>query len=74
MSRKTKTLPVHKPSATYEVGYGKPPIHSRFRPGQSGNPLSVHYGGLTERWRDGDYLKLVGGETEPRHRLTLNPR
>lgn len=23
---------------TYEVGYGKPPVHSRFRPGVSGNP------------------------------------
>jgi hypothetical protein len=22
----------------YEVGYGKPPKHSRFRKGQSGNP------------------------------------
>ncbi|MDP9421356.1 MAG: DUF5681 domain-containing protein [Pseudomonadota bacterium] len=22
----------------YEVGYGKPPPHTRFRPGQSGNP------------------------------------
>lgn len=22
----------------YEVGYGKPPVHTRFRPGQSGNP------------------------------------
>jgi Family of unknown function (DUF5681) len=22
----------------YTVGYGKPPMHSRFRPGQSGNP------------------------------------
>ena len=22
----------------YEVGYGKPPVHSRFRKGQSGNP------------------------------------
>lgn len=22
----------------YEVGYGKPPRHSRFKPGQSGNP------------------------------------
>lgn len=22
----------------YEVGYGKPPAHGRFRPGQSGNP------------------------------------
>ena len=24
--------------AGYEVGYGKPPQHSRFKPGQSGNP------------------------------------
>src|SRR5712675_315171 len=23
--------------ATYPVGYGKPPVHSRFQPGQSGN-------------------------------------
>jgi hypothetical protein len=22
----------------YEVGYGKPPAHTRFKPGQSGNP------------------------------------
>ena len=23
---------------TYQVGYGRPPLHSRFKPGQSGNP------------------------------------
>jgi hypothetical protein len=23
---------------SYEVGYGKPPVHSRFKPGRSGNP------------------------------------
>lgn len=28
--------PAEKPA--YEVGYGKPPQHSRFKPGQSGNP------------------------------------
>lgn len=22
----------------YKVGYGKPPVHSRFKPGRSGNP------------------------------------
>ncbi|MGD9712781.1 MAG: DUF5681 domain-containing protein, partial [Thermomicrobiales bacterium] len=22
----------------YQVGYGKPPVHSQFKPGQSGNP------------------------------------
>lgn len=26
------------PGASYEVGYGKPPAHTRFQPGQSGNP------------------------------------
>jgi hypothetical protein len=26
------------PGADYEVGYGRPPVHSRFRKGQSGNP------------------------------------
>lgn len=34
MARDHKTAPVGK----YEVGYGRPPRHSRFRPGQSGNP------------------------------------
>lgn len=23
---------------SYEVGYGKPPVHTRWKPGQSGNP------------------------------------
>ena len=29
-----------EPSVTagYEVGYGKPPVATRFKPGQSGNP------------------------------------
>lgn len=27
-----------QPGAEYEVGYGKPPKHSRFQPGRSGNP------------------------------------
>ena len=28
----------------YQVGYGKPPTHSRFRPGQSGNPAGRREG------------------------------
>jgi hypothetical protein len=32
-----KGKPQEKEEA-YEVGYGKPPTHSRFRPGRSGNP------------------------------------
>jgi hypothetical protein len=27
-----------EPAATYTTGYGKPPLHTRFRKGQSGNP------------------------------------
>jgi hypothetical protein len=27
-----------RPERGYEVGYGKPPKHTRFKPGQSGNP------------------------------------
>lgn len=26
------------PQLDYQIGYGKPPIHSRYSPGQSGNP------------------------------------
>jgi hypothetical protein len=33
-----KELSVHPPSHDYEVGYGKPPVPSRFKPGRSGNP------------------------------------
>jgi Family of unknown function (DUF5681) len=33
------TRPPKRPSAgDYQVGYGKPPRHARFRPGVSGNP------------------------------------
>lgn len=33
------TRPPRRPSAgDYQVGYGKPPRHARFRPGVSGNP------------------------------------
>jgi hypothetical protein len=28
----------------YTVGYGKPPVHSRFQPGQSGNPTGRRKG------------------------------
>jgi hypothetical protein len=27
-----------RPDCDYEIGYGKPPLHSRFKKGQSGNP------------------------------------
>lgn len=33
-----------KTPANYEVGYGKPPKHTRFPPGQSGNPKGSQKG------------------------------
>ena len=40
MSRKPSTQPASDmpEKEPYEVGYGKPPKHTRFKPGQSGNP------------------------------------
>ena len=39
MKKKHKEeTPPDDTSAPYEVGYGKPPKHTRFQPGRSGNP------------------------------------
>ena len=35
-----------KKTSDYAVGYGKPPEHSRFQPGQSGNPKGRPKGSL----------------------------
>jgi penicillin G amidase len=47
---------------------------SRFMisPGQSGNPLSAHYGDLMQSWRDVTYLTL--GKAAAAHTLVLTPR
>ena len=39
-----RKAPAPARSDNYEVGYGKPPIHSRFRPGQSGYPAGRRKG------------------------------
>ena len=47
MSRKSfKSLP---PSRDYDVGYGKPPASTRFKPGQSGNPKGRPKGALNRK-------------------------
>jgi hypothetical protein len=38
MTRRKTTGSTGDDNKAYEVGYGKPPTHSQFRPGQSGNP------------------------------------
>jgi Family of unknown function (DUF5681) len=40
--------------SAYEVGYGKPPAHSRFRKGQSGNPT-----GQRQRPNEAERLKKL---------------
>ena len=52
---------------------------SRFMqgPGQSGNPLSPHYGDLIDAWRDVGHFRLAGNLaailSQGGHRLTLRP-
>ncbi len=41
--------------------------------GQSGNPLSPHYGSFARRWRDGALLRLKNDSQEGYQRLTLAP-
>ena len=57
---KHRNAPAMLPAlANYDVGYGRPPRHSRFRPGQSGNPGGRPKGrhGLITRLR-----KMLGEE------------
>ena len=39
--------PVMQPARDYEVGYGKPPKHTQFKPGQSGNSKGRTPGSLS---------------------------
>ncbi len=52
----------HRHGPGYRAVYDlEDPAQSRFiiSTGQSGNPLSAHYGDMVERWRDGEYLTLL---------------
>ena len=44
MSRRKTTASTGDGKKSYEVGYGKPPTHTQFRPGQSGNPAGRRKG------------------------------
>ena len=47
ITRKQKPAPA--PAAPYQVGYGKPPLHTRFQKGKSGNPSGRPRRAATER-------------------------
>jgi hypothetical protein len=44
MSKRNDAASIGGDSTSYTVGYRKPPTHSRFRPGQSGNPAGRRKG------------------------------
>lgn len=50
------------------------PGQTRFMitPGQSGNPLSPHYGDLMRPWRDG-YMMMLGDQTQPATEILSPP-
>ena len=54
-----------KSKANYEIGYGKPPKHSRFKKGQSGNPkgrMPLHARSISRSQIDRDILVLMQAE------------
>jgi penicillin G amidase len=70
----------HIHGAGYRAVYDmSDPTNSRFiiSTGQSGNPLSSHYGDLVEHWRDGRHFTIMGTleqvTSEGLGRLTLRP-
>jgi len=66
---------VHGPGLRALHDLGGPPASSLFMiaDGQSGTPLSPHFGDLARTWRDGGYVKLVGETQEDTRRLRLTP-
>jgi hypothetical protein len=56
-----------EPKRDYDVGYGKPPKHSRFKPGQSGNPRGPKKG---SRGLRKDLHKALGST----HSIRVNGR
>ena len=56
----------------YEIGYGKPPRHTRFKPGQSGNPRGRPSGSKNLKMLLGDALNepVVIAENGGRRRVS----
>jgi hypothetical protein len=66
MAKHTKDKPGNPDNEPdYEVGYGKPPTHSRFRKGQSGNPR-----GWTREARD--VKSFLAQELDRKQRVTVD--
>ena len=44
MARSEESYEAGEAKRTYDVGYKRPPLHTRFKPGQSGNPTGRNKG------------------------------
>jgi penicillin amidase len=71
----------HRHGAGYRAVYDLADLdNSRFMiaTGQSGNPLSPHYGDLVRPWRDGAHFRISRGKDDLARpalgRLALEPR
>jgi hypothetical protein len=74
MSENIDADPNHHPAGHYSVGYKKPPVHTRFKPGQSGNPRGRPKRRPTERERLRKILeaKVTVTEDGKKKRLPLS--
>lgn len=67
-----KRAPSGSPPGSYDVGYGRPPKHTRFKPGQSGNPRGRPKGSADMSTHIEDALKekVVISESGRRRTIT----
>ena len=64
----------HSKGDEYEVGYGRPPTHSQFKPGQSGNPKGRPKGSKNTKTILAEELDTKITLTEGSQKITITKR